>query len=61
MHTTQPLDAICSVHNALPAVAQHERCTRWVVGLTAAMMGVELMVGTLTQSLAGIWRPMPAH
>ena len=36
----------------MPAVAQHERRTRWVVGLTAPTMGVELVGGTLTQSLA---------
>lgn len=52
MHTTHTLDTVCSVHNVLSAATQHERRTRWVVGLTAAMMGVELIAGTLTQSLA---------
>ena len=33
-------------------VDHHERRTRWVVVLTAAMMGVELVVGTLTNSMA---------
>src|SRR6266540_1927674 len=42
----------CSVHEVFPSVEQHERRTRWVVGITATMMVAELVVGTLTQSLA---------
>ena len=42
----------CAVHEVLPSGDQHERRTRWVVGITATMMVAELVVGTLTQSLA---------
>jgi len=42
----------CPVHEVLPSVDQHELRTRWVVGITATMMVVELVVGTLTRSLA---------
>jgi len=41
----------CPVHEVVPSVAQHERRTRWVVGITATMMVAELIVGTLTKSL----------
>ena len=33
-------------------VSHHERRTRWVVVITAAMMVVELVIGTLTHSMA---------
>lgn len=33
-------------------VDHHERRTRWVVAITAAMMVVELVIGTLTHSMA---------
>lgn len=33
-------------------VSHHEKRTRWVVAITAAMMVVELVVGTLTHSMA---------
>jgi cation diffusion facilitator family transporter len=33
-------------------VNHHERRTRWVVAITAAMMVVELVIGTLTRSMA---------
>jgi cation diffusion facilitator family transporter len=42
----------CPVHEVFPSITQHERRTRWVVGITATMMVAELIVGTLTQSLA---------
>jgi len=42
----------CPVHEVFPSVEQHERRTRWVVGITATMMVAELIVGTLTRSLA---------
>jgi cation diffusion facilitator family transporter len=42
----------CLVHEVSLTVDQHERRTRWVVGLTATMMVAELVVGTLTRSLA---------
>lgn len=52
MHTTGAMGPCCAVRDASPVVDRHERRTRWVVGLTAAMMVTELVVGTLTQSLA---------
>lgn len=42
----------CPVHAESPVLSQNERRTRWVVALTAAMMIAELVVGTMTQSLA---------
>lgn len=44
-----------SCHNAElppPSTTKAEQRTRWVVGLTASMMIAELIVGTLTKSLA---------
>jgi len=45
-------ERLCPVYALSPAVTQHERRTRWVVGITATMMVAELVVGTLTRSLA---------
>lgn len=42
----------CAVHEVALTVNPHERRTRWVVALTAGMMVAELVVGTLTRSLA---------
>src|ERR1051325_4563518 len=42
----------CPVHEVFPSVEQHERRTRWVVGITATMIVAELIVGTLTNSMA---------
>jgi cation diffusion facilitator family transporter len=42
----------CSVYEVFPSVEQQERRTCWVVGITAVMMVTELVVGTLTHSLA---------
>lgn len=52
MHTIHPPEAVCPVHDGAPVVTQHERRTRWVVGLTATTMVAELVAGTFTQSLA---------
>jgi cation diffusion facilitator family transporter len=52
MHTTAAIETSCSARTLSPVVDRNERRTRWVVGLTAAMMVVELVAGTLTQSLA---------
>jgi cation diffusion facilitator family transporter len=45
-------DRNCSVYEAMPTLARHEQRTRWVVALTGTTMVAELMVGTLTNSLA---------
>src|SRR5215475_2492291 len=45
-------ERLCTVYELSPDIDQHERRTRWVVGITAAMMVAELVVGTLTRSLA---------
>src|SRR5215510_12702735 len=42
----------CPVYVLSPVADQHERRTRWVVGISATMMVAELVVGTLTRSLA---------
>lgn len=39
-------------HGAVPPPGYREQRTRWVVGLTAGMMGIELVAGHLTGSLA---------
>ncbi len=39
-------------HDFLPDRSAAERSTGWVMALTAAMMVLEIMVGTLTQSMA---------
>lgn len=41
-----------NTHDAVGAVRQHERRTRWVVAVTAAMMVVELAVGYASGSMA---------
>lgn len=45
-------ERLCPVHEIFPSVDRHEQRTRWVVALTGSMMIVELVVGTLTNSLA---------
>jgi cation diffusion facilitator family transporter len=45
-------DRSCSIYEVAPTIARHEQRTRWVVALTGATMVAELVVGTLTNSLA---------
>jgi len=45
-------DRSCSIYETAPTIARHEQRTRWVVALTGTTMVVELVVGTLTNSLA---------
>lgn len=55
MSATEPSDPAASLHHAHDhgiGVADHERRTRWVVGLTLVTMVGELVVGALTNSLA---------
>jgi cation diffusion facilitator family transporter len=51
MHTETPLHS-CHESLSAPHSDRHEARTRWVVALTAGMMVLELVVGTLTRSLA---------
>ena len=50
MHA-ETLEAFRHSHDHV-VVSHHERRTRWVVVITAAMMVVELVIGTLTHSMA---------
>lgn len=52
MTHSHPIPDLKNDHGAAPRAEASERRTRWVVGITVAMMAMELVVGHMTGSMA---------